>query len=105
VLEPPEADEAAAEGEESFVDLGATVVTDEQPLEVVKPGEGALDDPAEAAEAGAVLGEAAGDHGLDPTRPHQPAVLVVVVAAVGEQRLWPVTWLAADTRDLRYRFE
>jgi hypothetical protein len=44
------ADEAAAEGEESLVDLGASVVADEQPLELVQPGEGALDDPAVAAE-------------------------------------------------------
>jgi hypothetical protein len=39
------------------VDLGAAFVADEQALEVVEPGEGAFDDPAEAAEAGAVLAE------------------------------------------------
>ncbi len=44
--ESSEADEAAAEREERFVDLGAAVVADEQPFEVVQPGEGALDDPA-----------------------------------------------------------
>jgi hypothetical protein len=43
------------------VDLVATVVADEQSLEVVKPGEGAFDDPADATEAGAVLGLAARD--------------------------------------------
>ena len=48
------------------MDLVAAVVADEQPLEVVEPGEGALDDPAGAAEPGAVLGLAAGDLGLDP---------------------------------------
>ena len=42
------ADEAAAEGEEGFVDLVAAVVADEQALEVMQPGEGALDDPADA---------------------------------------------------------
>jgi len=47
------------------VDLVAAVVADEQPLEVVQPGEGALDDPAVAAEAGAVLGLAARDVGAD----------------------------------------
>jgi hypothetical protein len=56
VAEPPEADEAAAECEERFVDLGAAVVPDEQGLELVQPGEGALDDPAVAAQPGAVLG-------------------------------------------------
>ena len=32
------------------MDLGATVVTDEAPLEGVWPGEGSLDHPADAAE-------------------------------------------------------
>jgi hypothetical protein len=47
------------------VDLGAAVVAHEQPLEVMQPGEGALDDPADAAEAGAMLGSAAGYLGAD----------------------------------------
>jgi len=34
-----------------------------------------------------VLGLAAGDHRLDAALPDEAAVLVVVVAAVGEQRL------------------
>jgi hypothetical protein len=34
-LQPSEADEAAAEGEERFVDFAAAVVADEQPLEVM----------------------------------------------------------------------
>jgi hypothetical protein len=40
-LQPPEADEAAADGEEGFADLVAAVAADEQPLEAVQPGEGA----------------------------------------------------------------
>jgi hypothetical protein len=89
VLEPPEADEAAAEGEEGFVDLVAAVVADEQPLEVVQPGEGALDDPADAAEPGAVLGLSAGDLGPDPSLADLAPVLVVVVAAVGGDTVGP----------------
>ena len=42
------------------MDLVAAVVADEQ-FEVVEPGEGAFDDPAVAAEAGSVIGLAAGD--------------------------------------------
>ena len=42
------------------MDLGAAVVANEQPLEVLQPGEGTLDNPA-SAEAGAVLGLATGD--------------------------------------------
>jgi hypothetical protein len=47
------------------VDLVAAVVADEEPFEVVEPGEGALDNPA-AAEPGPVFGSAAGDLGPDP---------------------------------------
>ena len=48
------------------MDLGSAVVADEQSFEVVQPGEGGLDDPADAAETGAVLGLAASDLRLDP---------------------------------------
>ena len=75
--------------EEGFVDVGAAVVADEQPLELVEPGEGALDDPAVAAEAGAVLGLAAGDLGFDAASAELAAVFVVVVAAVGDDPVGP----------------
>ena len=64
--------------------LGAAFVADEQPLELVQVREGALDDPADAAEAGAVLGAAASDDGSDPASANEPPVLVVVVAAVAD---------------------
>lgn len=61
--------------------------------------EAAFDDPALAAEVGAVLDAALGDEGRDPARPEQPAVLVVVIAAIGEQPVglaaWPA-WFAGD---------
>lgn len=66
MLEPPEADEAAAEREEGLVDLGSAVVTDKQSFEVVQPGKGALDDPAGTTEPGAMVGLSAGDLGRDP---------------------------------------
>jgi hypothetical protein len=84
------------------VDLVAAVVADEQPLEVVQPGEGALDDPADAAETGAVLGLPAGDLWLDPAATELAPVLVVVVAAIGRDPLGPLsrpTNLAAHRRD------
>ena len=46
-------------------------------------------------------GFAAGDHRFDASLPDKPAVLVVVVAAVGEQRPRPTagpTWTAAHRR-------
>jgi hypothetical protein len=51
---------------------------------LVQPGERALNDPAQLAQARAVLGAAAGDDGLDPAALELAAVLVVVIAAVGD---------------------
>lgn len=66
------------------MDVVATVGADEQPAAVVQPGEGAFDDPALAAEPGAVCRLSARDHGCDPAPADEAPVLVVVVAAVGE---------------------
>lgn len=67
-----------------MVSLVAAVGADEEPFVVVEPGEGALDDPAHLAEAGAVLCLTACDHGRDSALADEPAVFVVVVAAVGD---------------------
>jgi hypothetical protein len=88
-LQPPEADEAAGECEERFVDLVAAVVADEQSLVVVQPGEGALNDPAHSPESGAVLGLAASDLRVDVAGTELAPVLVVVVAAVGGDPVGP----------------
>ena len=53
----------------------------------MQPGKGAFDDPAVASEPGAMVGLAAGDDRLDAAVPNEAAVLVVVVAAVGKQRV------------------
>ena len=74
------------------MDLVAAVVADEQSFVVVEPGEGALDDPADAAEPGAVSGFAACDHWFDAALAHELAVFVVVVAAVGDHGVWPTAW-------------
>lgn len=78
------------------MDLVAAVVANEQPLEVMQPGEGALDDPTCTAEPGAVLGLATRDLRFDPSLPELAPVLVVVVAAVCGDPLGP----AARTADL-----
>jgi hypothetical protein len=67
------------------VDVVAAVGADQESAAVVEPGEGALDDPTVAAEPGAVLGLAAGDHRFDSPLPDQATVLVVVVAPVGDE--------------------
>ena len=87
------------------MDVVAAVGADEESAAVVEPGEGAFDDPAVAAEPGAVLGLAAGDHGLDAALPEQAAVLVVVVAAVGDQRVGSPSRPADAAADRRHPVE
>jgi hypothetical protein len=74
-----------------LVDLTAAVVADEQPLEVVQPGEGAFDHPAAAAEPGAVLGLATSDLGTDAAAAQLTAVLAVVVTPISGYSLQPAT--------------
>ena len=83
------------------MDFVASVVADEQPLEVMQVGEGALDDPADAAEPGAVHGLAAGDLRADPAPAQLAPVLVVVVAAIRADTIGAASWsprLAAHRR-------
>ena len=87
------------------MDVVAAVGADEQSAAVVEPGEGALDDPALAAETGAVLCLAAGDRGLDASLPDQAPVLVVVVAAVGDQLPGPASRPADAAADRRHPVE
>jgi hypothetical protein len=72
---------------EGLVEVGSAFPADPQAAEEMQPREGALDDPAAAAKAGAVVGLAASDDRLDTPRPQLPAVLVVVIAAVGDELL------------------
>jgi hypothetical protein len=71
------------------VHLGAAVVADEQSLELMEPGEGALDDPAVAAEPGTVLGLAPGDLRGDPASSELTPTSVIVVAAVSADTVGP----------------
>jgi hypothetical protein len=81
------------------VDVGSAFVAGAQSLEGVQPGEAAFDDPAVSAEAGAVGGAAAGDAWGDAAGAQQPPVLVVVVAAVGEQLSGASAGSAASAAD------
>ena len=73
------------------MDVVAAVGADEEAAAVVEPGEGALDDPALTAKAGAMLGLAASDHWFDAALPDEATVLVMVVTAVGDQHLRSAT--------------
>jgi hypothetical protein len=87
------------------VDVVAAVGTDEEAAAVVEPGEGAFDDPAVAAQAGAMLGLTAGDDRLHTSLPDEAAVFVVVVAAVGDHGLRPSPWPADTAADGRHTVE
>jgi hypothetical protein len=54
--------------------------------------ESALDDPPLTAEPGAMLGSASGDDGCDAESSQEPAVLVVVIAGVGENAVGLLAW-------------
>jgi hypothetical protein len=84
------------------VDVGAAVVADEQSFELVEPGEGAFDDPAVAAQAGAVPGVASCDLGFDAALSELAAAARVVVGAVAGDAVGPSAGpadLAAYRRD------
>jgi hypothetical protein len=63
------------------------LVADAQAAEVVQVGKAALDHPALAPEPRAVGGAAAGDPVGDPPGPQDAPVLVVVIAAVGQDEV------------------
>ena len=69
------------------MDFRAAFVAGPQAPEIVQVREAALDDPALNAEVRAVLDAAARDDRLDPARPEQASVLVVVIAAVGQDEV------------------
>jgi len=70
---------------EGEVEVGVALPADAQTSELVQPGEAALHDPTLGAKPRAVLLAAPGDQGLDAASPKLTAVLVVVIAPIGEQ--------------------
>ncbi len=83
------------------MDLVAAVGADEEAATVVEPCEGAFNHPTLSPQPGAVLGLAARDHRLDAALPDQAPILVVVVAAVGDERPRAVTWPTDSTPNSR----
>ena len=81
------------------MDLGAAVVADEQAFELVQPGEGALDDPAIAAQAGAVAGLAASDLGSDPAFAQLAPLRPMVIGPVGGDPIRPIARTADPASD------
>jgi len=83
----------------------SAVGAEQQPSAVVQPGEGAFDDPAIAAEPGAVRSPAARYHGLHAALPDETAVLVLVVTAIGDDAVGTPSRPADSAADRRYPIE
>ena len=101
-MEQFEADQAAGDLEERFVDVGAAFVADAQAAVLVQPGDRALDDPTLFAEPRAVRLLGAADLGADAAGAQFVAVAAGVVGAIAEQPPRPAagaTALAAHRRD------
>jgi len=94
-------DQADREAEEALVDVVASFPADAQAAEAVKPGDRPLDNPAEGPQTGAVWLSPFGDRGPDSACPQEPAVLVVVVAAVGEEHVGSPARSADDSGHCR----
>ncbi|MBE1601985.1 hypothetical protein H4687_008114 [Streptomyces stelliscabiei] len=80
-------DQAGGEAEERFVDVVASFPADAQSAEAVQPVDRPLDHVTEDAQAKAVWLASFGDDRADAAGPEQSAVCVVVVAAVGQERV------------------
>lgn len=87
------------------MEIGTAFVAGAEPLELVEPGEGALDHPADLAQSGAVGDAPSGDHGFDAAFPQQAAVLVEVVAPVAVQTPGFAAWPSPSSPDRRDRVE
>lgn len=98
-------DQAAGEFEERFVDVGSAFPADPQASEAVEPREASFDHPAVGAQPGAVSPPAAGDSRHDASGSDLVAVDVVVVAAVGEERVGLAAWSSDPASDGRDRVE
>lgn len=84
------------------MDVVTNFPADAQPAEVMEQGEGLLDDPAVFTQARAMLGAAPCDERANAQGANLPAVLVVVVAAIGQEDVGPSAGpsaLAAHRRD------
>jgi hypothetical protein len=93
------------------MDVGAAFGADAEASVLVKPGDGALDDPAFFAESGAVLGALSGDRGADAAGSELAAVAARLVGAVAKQPFGATTRPASfaahwrDSVDQRQQLE
>ena len=103
VWEPAPGDEAAGQGQEASVDVGAALPALGQASELVQQGEGLLDDPAHGLVV--VPSATAADQGLNPSVPQHTSVLVVVVTPIGDDDLRSPARAAPAPSDGRNRVD
>ena len=84
------------------MDLGPALEAHQQTSELMQPGDGALDGPADLPEARSVGRSAASDHGADTASTQLGAVGVVVIAAVGNEHPRAPARAAGAPRDRRH---
>ena len=87
------------------MDFRGSFVADAQPSELVKPSDGAFDDPAIFSEPTAVAGVSLGNHRLDAERPKHFGMSAGMVGPVSEKALGPFprpAHLATDCWDSLY---
>ncbi|MGC0343110.1 hypothetical protein RKD20_008144 [Streptomyces sp. SLBN-8D4] len=101
LLEPPEADEAAAQQDQGFVEFEASFPSYGEAFELVEQGEGLLDDVAELAQALDVRGALAGDHRQDPAAPQLPTYGLGVARLVTRDGFGSPSWAAGPSGDGR----
>jgi hypothetical protein len=104
-VEELEADQAAADREECFVDVVSAFVADAQASVLVQPGDRALDDPALLAESGAVRCFGGGDPRLDAAAAELAPSFARVVGAVAIEPFRAMPWPAAAAAHRRDRVD
>ena len=87
------------------MDVGAAFVAHAQTAEAIKPGKGAFDHPAVAAQALAAILSTAGDASLDAACTQGSTAASVVVALVGVQLFGPAAWAASWTSVGQHRIK
>lgn len=86
------ADDETSDGEEGIVNVSASLISNSQSAELVKPAQRSLDDPAMYTKATAVSRVPFGNSGVDADFSQSVAMGLGVVGAIGIQRIKPIAW-------------
>lgn len=96
------ANQACADGDERFMDVGTSLIAHAQTSEAMQPGDGPFDHPAGEPQATAMFGVAPGNLGADSQFAQLLSMRLGVVSTVGLDELRTMArmpWLARDRRN------